>query len=312
MKRRLVVRLCNYIGDAVLSVPALNLLESNGFDLHLYGKGWASTLLSGYNWPVTARAKSLRSRVDQLRQLRQASGVDSGARAAVEALVMPNSFSSALEMRLAGLRTAGLARDGRSLLLAQRLLPSSRPHALEGFWALACAVTGYEGAPPAHIGMKLSDRALEEADALIRAKGWTDGYICIAPFCAGLVDGQPKRWPGFPALVGRMLSLGWPIVVCPGPGEEQDALSSFPGSQVLEGLALDTYAALLSRSRLVVANDTGPAHMAAAVGSRVISVLGPTKAAQWAPWGLRVRVISDHPKFPSEERVFGAVQSELV
>lgn len=311
MTQPLVVRHCNYIGDVVLSVPALSLLQSHGYTLHLYGKGWASTLLSGYSWPVTPRTGGLLHRVGQLQRLRSELFVSEAANASVKSLAMPNSFSSALELRLAGLRPAGYARDGRGLLLSRRLPADERPHALESFWQLACGLTGYQGPAPRHIGLKLTDRALEAAHTLIQKHAWSDGYVCVAPFCAGLVDGQPKRWPGFPELVSHMHVLGWPIVICPGPGEMADAQASFPGAHLLENLPLDTYAALLARSRLVVANDTGPAHIAAAVGAHVVSVLGPTKVEQWSPWGLQVEVLSERPQFPIVERVLHAVSRYL-
>ena len=311
MAQPLVVRLCNYIGDVVLSIPALNLLQSHGFDLHLYGKGWAGTLLSGYSWPLTVRASKLGQRLEQLRQLNNTLRRGQEKRPSVEALIMPNSFSSAFEMRLAGLRTAGLPRDSRALLLSRRLTRCDEPHALQGFWHLACQLTGYEGSPPAHIGLKITDASAQAADALIRSRGLSSGFLCVAPFCAGLVDGHSKQWPEFPDLVQQLSPLGWPIVVCPGPGEEAKARTSFPSAQIFEGIALDTYAALMARARLVIANDTGPAHIAAAVGARVISVLGPTQVSQWAPWGLQVEVLSERPQFPSLNRVRQAVISKL-
>ena len=133
--RPLIVRLCNWIGDVVLSLPALKRLQDSGYTLQLYGKGWAPTLLSGYAWPVTVRGKTLRDRVQQLKTLRaQCQAIDPGFDARINALAMPNSFSSALELRLAGLRAAGLARDGRSLLLGHRLhAKPAGPHALESF-----------------------------------------------------------------------------------------------------------------------------------------------------------------------------------
>ncbi len=56
--RPLIVRLCNYVGDVILSVPALRLLEANGYELQLYGKGWAASLLAGEGWPCLTRAGS--------------------------------------------------------------------------------------------------------------------------------------------------------------------------------------------------------------------------------------------------------------
>ena len=85
--------------------------------------------------------------------------------------------------------------------------------------------------------------------------------------------------------------LALPLVVYPGPGEHAQARALYPAARMLEGSDLAIYAALLQRAALVVANDTGPAHMAAALGRPLISVLGPTQAARWAPWGSGVKVL---------------------
>jgi heptosyltransferase II len=81
------------------------------------------------------------------------------------------------------------------------------------------------------------------------------------------------------------------LVVYPGPGEHASARELYPNALMLEGADLAVYAALLQRAAVVVANDTGPAHMAAALGRHTISVLGPTEAARWAPWGPGVVVL---------------------
>ena len=52
----LAVRLRNFVGDVVLSVPTLQRLSDAGFALHLVGKGWARPLLEGFGWPVQALA----------------------------------------------------------------------------------------------------------------------------------------------------------------------------------------------------------------------------------------------------------------
>lgn len=311
--RPLVVRLCNWIGDVVLGLPALQRLQAAGFDLHLYGKGWAPTVLSGYGWPVTVRGKTLGERVAQLKAIRQqAAARDAGFGGRVNALAMPNSFSSALELRLAGLKVAGVARDGRSLLLAQRIPPATGPHALESFWAQAAALVGGPVlTPPADIALQIAPAARARAQALVADRGWGAGYVCIAPFAAGTVHKMDKRWPGFPELTRRLAAQGHTVLVCPGPGETEAALRDHPAAQVVQDLPLDAYAALLQGSRLVVANDTGPGHLAAAGGAPLISVLGPTKVEQWRPWGSQVQVISARPDWPAVDTVMAAVGQRL-
>jgi heptosyltransferase-2 len=71
----------------------------------------------------------------------------------------------------------------------------------------------------------------------------------------------------------------------PGPGEGEAALRDFSRRGGAAGADLGVYAALLQRAALVVSNDTGPAHIAAAVGTAVLSVLGPTKPSSGRPWG---------------------------
>ncbi|HSB98470.1 MAG TPA: heptosyltransferase, partial [Burkholderiaceae bacterium] len=93
----------NWVGDVILGVPALKLLASHGYQLHLVGKGWAPALLAGEDWPTQARASTLLARIGQLRSLRRAARmIDPGFDRRDNALVLPTSFSSAVEMRLAG------------------------------------------------------------------------------------------------------------------------------------------------------------------------------------------------------------------
>jgi len=100
------------VGDVVLGVPALKLLDAHGYDLYLYGKGWAPKLLEGHGWPCTVRAGSLKERIAQLRELKsRCLAQDPGFDQRVNTLAMPNSFSSVFEPWRAGLRVAGFPRD---------------------------------------------------------------------------------------------------------------------------------------------------------------------------------------------------------
>ena len=292
-RRPLIVRLANWIGDVVLSLPALDLLQAHGFDLHLYGKGWAPTLLSGYPWTVHKRSGSAPARLAELIALRRAcQAADPGFSGRVNALTMPNSFSSALELKLAGCKVGGFARDGRGVLLTRRVAEPSGPHELEHFLALASALVEQPLALPESIQFRLRPQAHARAAELVHERRWLRGFVAVVPFAVGTLDKQNKRWPGFPALVERLVDEGLVVVICPGPGSEaQEARSLYPRAQIVEDLPLDVYAAVLQRSRLVIANDTGPGHLAAGVGAALLSVLGPTEIDRTRAWGPRVRLL---------------------
>ena len=293
----LIVRIRNWVGDVVLGLPALRLLESHGYAPHIVARGkWAPALLAGYAWPVSVQPQGLREKVNQLRGLRRlCRQADAGFGRRENALLLPVSFSSALEMRLAGLRAVGVAKEGRSLMLARAEPWATGGHELERYWDVACRFLRVQLPPPPEIGFQVNPAKAEAAARLLAAQGVGRRFVMICPFAAGraaTADRAPKKWPAFAELVREAPArLGLPLVVYPGPGEDDEARALYPAARLLEGADLATYAALLQRSALVIANDTGPAHMAGALGRPVISVLGPTEAARWAPWGSQVHVL---------------------
>ena len=76
-------------------------------------------------------------------------------------------------------------------------------------------------------------------------------------------------------------------------------------------MGLGLYAALLEGAALMISNDTGPGHIAAAVGTPLLSVLGPTDPAQWGAWGPRVHNVRRWPGWPSTAEVAAATQRLL-
>jgi heptosyltransferase-2 len=290
--RPLIVRLRNWVGDVILGVPALKLLASHGYQLQLIGKGWAPALLAGEGWITQPRANGLRAQVKQLRSLRIAARMsDPMFDRRPNAIVLPTSFSSALEMRLAGLRAVGYAQEARGFLLARSEPITYGGHALVSYWELACRFLGIVQPPPPEIGLHLAATDVAKADALLREHGLGPGFVVICPFAGGTFEKLDKTWPQFPEFARTLLATGRRLVACPGPGEEALLRDRYPGVIALEGVKLGTYGAILRRSALLVSNDTGPGHLAAAVGATVISVLGPTKPEQWAPWGTSVSVV---------------------
>lgn len=311
--RPLIVRLCNWVGDVVLTVPSLRLLQEHGHALQLIGKGWAPPLLAGEPWTTHRRAEGYQANVALLRGLRQeARRADASFDRRPNALVYPNSFSSALEMRLAGLRATGYAHEGRSPVLRRALPPPAyEEHVLMRFFNLTCAFLGIQAAPPRAIDLHTLPADQQQADALLSAQGIRPGFIVICPMAGGNFERLNKMWPDFPAFTKVLLTLGRDVVACPGPGEEPLIDRHHLGVKSLAGVKLGAYGGLLKRASLVVANDTGPAHLAAAVGAPLLSVLGPTLPEQWAPWGPSVEVVRRWPAWPSVEEVMDRAEARL-
>lgn len=292
----LVVRLSNWIGDVVLTLPSLVRL-SEVYELRLVGKGWMPKLLAAYGWGCYVYPKKTSERVALLRGLKQ-------AHRATTALCFPTSFSSALEFRLAGLPAVGYAKEGRSWLLRRALpVPPASIHMAEHFSGLAnCLLPPAErvgGTPSATL--RLSDLALSSAKSALLAAGVPGDFVAVCPFSSGAIGGQSKDWPGFGELVQRLTAAGHRVVACPGPGEELQLAERWPSLTPLPGLGVDVYAAVLSLATAVVANDTGPGHLAAAVGVPLWSVLGPTDPARWGPRGPQVHLLREWPHWPTAD-----------
>lgn len=319
----LIVRLRNWVGDVLLGLPMLQRAADAGYDLHLVGKGWARDLLAGHGWPVHVLPARFGERLRLLRQLRDdTAGARRAATAAahsgrrIDALCLPYSFSSALEFRLAGLRALGHAHEGRSPLLARALPRPRGQHELAVYWQVGDALLGQAAPLPERLALRLSAAQREAAAELRRAHKIGPGYLVVCPFAGGTFEKLDKTWPDFAAFVHDELTPlakaeGRQVLICPGPGEEAVARRDFPDALCLEGVRLGTYAALLADAALMISNDTGPGHLAAAVDAPVLSVLGPTDPDQWRAWGPSVQWLGGRGPWPSRAEVLAAVRARL-
>jgi len=309
-RRPLIVRLCNWVGEVVLAVPTLRRLEAAGCDLTLVGRGWSRALLEGCGWRVAARPPRLLAAAGQLRELRrEAEARYRGRLRRPAALLLTKSFSSALEARLAGLSAHGYARDGRSWLLAGAYPLPRFAHASHAYWHLASRFLGADAPYPDIVDLAPSAAQQAAATALLSARRLAPGgYVLLCPFSGADDRERRKVWPGFADLARRLGERGVPIVVCPGPGEDAAAEALLPEAERITGTDLGSYAALLAAARCVVANDTGPGHLAAAVGARLISIYGPQSVAAWAPLGRRVELLLDARSWPEA----GAIAARIL
>ena len=119
-------------------------------------------------------------------------------------------------------------------------------------------------------------------------------YAVIHP--AAMTD--TKRWAleNFAAVGGILKKQGWQVVATAGPGEEWLATrlaASLPGSLLMLGLTMPKLAELIRGADLYLGNDSGPMHLAAAVGTPTVAVWGSSSSTRWHPWSVPHRVVQN-------------------
>jgi ADP-heptose:LPS heptosyltransferase len=200
------------------------------------------------------------------------------------ALDLQGNLKSGILARLAGAaRTIGLdaplAREGNRLFVRERVRPPEG-HRLDAALALVERALG-----PGPV-----------APAVLPAKGEPHGSIVLHPGVSRF--GAFKRWPAaaFADLGDRLAArLGTHVVLTAGPGERADAeavrAKMRSPATIAEPPGLRAHADLLSGARLFVASDTGPAHIAAALGVPTVTLFGPKDPRLFAPVGPRARAV---------------------
>ena len=147
--------------------------------------------------------------------------------------------------------------------------------------------------------LALRDRDHAAARAALRAAGIAEGrdYVLVHPGASAPSRRYPAARFGLAADLLRVEDGAAPAVVfCAGPGEEllvqeARAVMRSPSVTLPSTLALGTLAALIAGARVLVANNSGPVHLAAAVGTPVVDLYALTNP-QHTPWQVPARVLS--------------------
>lgn len=310
------VRLPNWVGDACMALPALHLLRTAGFQLILIGRPWARDLLAGLE-PVDfiALKGPLRNDVEIVRQHVRTGGSARLGRTPAgpppRGICFPDSISSALIFRLAGIQAGGYRDEGRSFLLRW---PARKPredlHVVESYYYLARSILsrwGVQAELPTAAGSTLElplTRAHEQAAlATIELAGLEQPFVLLSPTATGLHRGRVKSWPHYEQLAQALISAGWAVAMCPPPSEVDAARHAAPSAQLLPSLPLGAYAALTRLAALVICNDSGTSHVAAAAQSRQLTLFGVTRPERTRPWSPRALWLGNETGWPSLEEV---------
>jgi heptosyltransferase-2 len=280
-----LVRLPNWLGDTVMALPALHGLRTARPGVCVVAVGRWASLLAGQGvadalvpYPLTAAGR--RRLAASLR----------GMRADI-AVLLPNSFESALAARLWGARTRlGYDTDLRRALLTHAVpLPSPRGHQVDEYRLLleSSGVAAPVTVPAWHLG---EDAAAGAAVSALLDECGISGDARAVGFHLGAAFGSSKQWPAAAVAeaASRLHERGLcPILLgSPADAEIAGAVSTCAGWAIPSLVArdrLELLPRLLARLACLVSSDTGVAHLAAAVGTPTVTLFGPTDPRLTAP-----------------------------
>ena len=288
--KALIVRL-SAIGDVVHTLPALSALHRHGWEVGWAVEPAARPILDGH--PL----------LDHLAPIPGARGFRLGPARAAASLLRSRRYDAALDFqglwksaawsRLSGARRViGWSRRWRREPLSAVLagehveLPVARSHVIDENLALLRPL-GIEAAGHRDFALPRFPGDSEAVDRGLAETGIEPGDLVILNPGGGWPE---KLWPAesFGALARGLRNRGLRALVSWGPGEEPLADRVVAASGGAAGRCFPTtlrgFTELARRARLVVAADTGPMHLACAVGTPVVALFGPTDPARNGPF----------------------------
>lgn len=308
---RVVVRGTNWVGDAVMTVPALRALRGLLPRAHitLATRPWAKGLFADADFIddillYERRSRDVRAVVRQAREWRR--------RRFDLALLFQNAFEAAVIA--AGARVPvrlGYATDNRRALLTHPLaLPAWRSERHEVFYYLnivaelerllkgTTAVLQQE--PAFALGVSPDRRA--QARAMLNAHGANPTRRLVA-LCPGSTNSRAKRWPAesYAALADKFIEEAGADVVLVGAADELEVSLEVKSAMRAQPVMLTGQTdlaqavAVLSLADVLVSNDTGPAHIAAALERPTLVIFGPTDPRTTSPFSQTAEIIIRPP-----------------
>jgi len=224
---------------------------------------------------------------------------------------LKRSLSSALLVRAAGIpRRIGFATEGRSILLTDPVAYRHDQHEVQNFLdclrALAIPVTSDA------LELWPSREGDEKVRDIFAKAGWAPDDLKIIIHAAASLPA--KQWPldRFAAVMERLKERYQSRFIYTGaPGDaslyhEIEKQGPFDGLNLCGMMSLRENLSVYRAADLFFGVDSGPMHMAAAVGVPVVALFGPTDEGKWGPWGSGHTVItkrlSCHPCKPHKCR----------
>ena len=312
-KDKILVWLPSPMGDAILCTPALRAIRRGfkEFQIVFFGRETVQEILSpcGFNdkWLVQQSSNPF------------ATAKQLGKYDFTHAILFKNSFASALAVFLAQIPVViGYVREGRGVFLSEKLYPpklpdgSFKPISMIDYYLAIASWLGCESTermPQLQIDPDKEQLVLSKLPELARA----DGPVVVLVPGGGF--GPSKCWPSdrYAQTAERLISKYNALVVVSVASnklEKQiarqicDASSHRLINLAENPVSLGELKALFSFADLVISNDTGPRHIAIALGRKVITLFGPNDPA-WTETGCEneLKLIGDVPCLPCRKPV---------
>ena len=285
----------NWLGDAVMALPALADVRRAHPDARLAVAARAPVaplyaMVPGVDSTVVLQARgSLLKR----RTVREDLSLVEAARVEL-AILFPNSFAAAWMVHQAGVANRwGYASDWRRPLLTRAVRRPRRTLHQASYYQHLVRELGMPNGPLEPI-IRVPDPAIEEARTALIARGW-DGARPLLAIAPGAAYGTAKRW--LPRHFGSLLTrairdagMHAVIVGSAADGETAQSVIAATGDgerhRVIDLTGSTTLAALagvMSLAAACVSNDSGPMHVAGAVGTPLAALFGPTRDHETAP-----------------------------
>jgi len=285
---KILVWLPSPMGDAILSTPALGAIRRRFPDssITFVANRVVREVLSPCAFNDTWLESQSSGPVTLARRLRR--------HGFTHAVLFKNSFASALTVALAGIPSRiGYAREGRGLFLTHKLQPPRRP---DGRYEPRSMID-YYAEIARQLGADTSDRKLQlgiepqaRAGLFKKCPELADGNTLLAVLVPGGAFGASKCWPAenFAELADRLVknhNATVAVSVAPNSLERRIAaeICRLSKSKLVnlseKSLTIAGLKALFAAADLVVTNDTGPRHIATALGRNVVTLFGPNDPA---------------------------------
>jgi len=298
----ILVRAVNWLGDAVMTTPALAAVRA-AFP--------RSRLLVAAN-PTVAELFRHHPHVDGI-LVYDGAGRHRGARGLLAmareirrarpraAILFQNAFGAALLTLLGAVpERMGYATDGRRFLLT-RAVPVTEEilalHHVEYYLRLVAAL-GMPRPPEAVLSLAVTEEEKEAVAGRLAAEGIVPGRLLLG-IAPGAAYGAAKRWDPerFAAVADALVEEWGAQAVVIGSAAEKGIADEVAAGMRARAVNLAgrttvrELLALLSRCAFLVTNDSGPMHAAAALGVPLVAVFGPTDPGKTGPWSRRARVV---------------------